>query len=104
MLIKLDEWNKKILCELEKDASISLKDLSRKIGRSKEFISYRIKMLEKEGVINGYTAIVDMSKLGYFTFRVYIKFQNTDEEKANEIILFLKEKEKVWTIAKLHGK
>ena len=104
MSIKLDEWNKKILYELEKDASITLKDLSRKIGRSKEFIFYRIKVLEKEGVINGYTAIVDMSKLGYFTFRVYLKFQNSDEEKINVIINFLKEKENVWTIARLHGK
>ena len=104
MLVKLDEWNKKILYELEKDASIRLKELSRKVGRSKEFVSYRVKMLEKEGVINGYTAIVDMTKLGYFTFRVYIKFQNTDDEKAREIIDFLKTKEKVWTIARLHGK
>ncbi|MBI4163851.1 MAG: Lrp/AsnC family transcriptional regulator, partial [Candidatus Aenigmarchaeota archaeon] len=102
--IKLDEWNKKILYELEKDASIGLKDLSRKIGRSKEFISYRIKILEHEGIINGYTAIVDMSKLGYFTFRIYLKFQNSDEQDIKEVINFLKEKEKVWTIAKLHGK
>ncbi len=103
-MIKLDEWNRKIIYELEKDASIQLKDLSRKVGRSKEFVSYRIKMLENEGVIKGYTAIVDMTKLGYFTFRTYIKFQNSDEEKTKEIITFLSEKENVWTIAKLHGK
>lgn len=103
-MIKLDEWGKKILYELEKDASISLKDLSRKVGRSKEFVSYRIKTLENEGVINGYTAIIDMSKLGYFTFRVYLKFQNSDEGDIKEIINFLKGKEKVWTIAQLHGK
>ncbi|MCK5022979.1 MAG: Lrp/AsnC family transcriptional regulator [Candidatus Aenigmarchaeota archaeon] len=104
MLVKLDEWDKKILYELDVDASINLKDLARKIGRSKEFISYRIKRLENEKVINGYTAIVDMSKLGYFTFRIYLKFQNCDEDRVNEMVDYLKEEEQVWTIAQLHGK
>jgi len=104
MLVKLDEWDKKILYELDVDASINLKDLSRKIGRSKEFVSYRIKRLENEKVINGYTAIVDMSKLGYFTFRIYLKFQNCDEDRVNEMVGYLKEEEQVWTIAQLHGK
>lgn len=104
MSVKLDEWNRKILYELDKDASITLKNLSRKIGRSKEFVSYRIKMLENEKIINGYTAIVDMSKLGYFTFRIYLKFQNINEAKVNEMVEFLKNEEAVWTIAKLQGK
>ena len=104
MAVKLDQWDRKILYELDIDASISLKDLSRKIGRSKGFLSYRIKRLESEKVINGYTAIVDMSKLGYFTFRVYIRFQNTDLSRMKEIVEYLKGKKQVWTIAQLHGK
>ena len=104
MVVKLDGWDRKVLYELEKDASISLSKMSKAVGRSKEFISYRIKRLEGEGVIKGYTAIVDMSKLGYFTFRVYLKFQNTDDLKVMEMVELLKKEEKVWTIAKLHGK
>lgn len=104
MVVKLDQWDRKILYELDIDASVSLKDLSRKIGRSKEFVSYRIKRLENEKVINGYTAIVDMSKLGYFTFRVYLRFQNTDIDKMKEMVEYLKGKKQVWTIAQLHGK
>ena len=104
MSVALDEWDRKILYELDKDASMGLKNLSRTVGRSKEFVFYRLKRLEKEKVINGYTAIVDMSKLGYFTFRVYLRFQNADDERINEMVEYLKEEEHVWTIAELHGK
>jgi DNA-binding Lrp family transcriptional regulator len=45
-----------------------------------------------------------MSKLGYFTFRVYLKFQNVSEEDVESMIGFLKEEENIWTIAKLLGK
>ncbi len=104
MVVNLDDWDRKILYELDKDASVHLKALSRAVGRSKEFIHYRIKRLEKEKVINGYTAIVDMSKLGYFTFRIYLKFQNADDSRIDEIVEYLKKEEHVWTIAELHGK
>jgi DNA-binding Lrp family transcriptional regulator len=104
MSVALDDWDRKILYELDKDASVTLKNLSRKVGRSKEFVFYRLKRLEKEKVINGYTAIVDMSKLGYFTFRLYLRFQNADDDRINEMVEYLKEEEQVWTIAELHGK
>ncbi len=104
MTVTLDEWDRKILYELDKDASVPLKSLSRAVGRSKEFVHYRIRRLEKEKVINGYTAIVDMSKLGYFTFRVYLKFQNADDARITEMVDYLKQEEHVWTIAELHGK
>lgn len=104
MAVNLDEWDRKILYELDKDASVPLNKLSRVVGRSKEFVFYRLKRLEKEKVINGYTAIVDMSKLGYFTFRIYLKFQNADNARINEMVEYLKKEEHVWTIAELHGK
>ncbi len=104
MMLEIDEWDRKILFELDKDASVPLNKLSRAVGRSKEFVLYRIKRLERENVINGYTAIVDMSKLGYFTFRVYLRFRNADDARISEIVGYLKKEEQVWTIAELHGR
>ncbi len=104
MEVKLDNWDRKILYELDRDASIGLKKIAVLVGRSKEFVSYRIKRLEKEKVINGYTAIVDMSKLGYLIFRIYLRFQNTCDERVKEIVDYLKEEDRIWTIAQLHGR
>ena len=105
MEIKLDKFDKRLLYELDKDSSISLKYLSKKIGRTKQFINFRMKKLEEERIIEGYNAIVDMSKLGYFTFRLYFDFQNFIEEDEKKFVDFLKKGlPQVWTITRMHGK
>ncbi len=102
--MKLDLFDKKILFELEKDSSKSISEIAKKIKRSKEFVNFRIHRLEKEEIILGYSSIVDMSKLGYFTFRIYLKWQNMTEEQKKKFYDAVKVKENVWTTTVLHGK
>jgi len=84
---------------------MKLQQLSKKLRRSKQFTLYRIKKLEEENIITGYNAIVDMSKLGYFTFRVYFKFQQTTIGDGKNFVKLVREKFKqVWTITDMHGK
>ena len=73
-MYKLDVYDKKLLYEMDKNSAISISELSKKLRRSKQFIIYRMKQLEKATIITGYNAIIDMSKLGYFSFRAYFKF------------------------------
>ncbi|GBC74457.1 MULTISPECIES: Lrp/AsnC family transcriptional regulator [Candidatus Nitrosocaldus] len=61
---RLDELDLKILYELVNDASISVPEMSRKIGANTSVIYSRIKRLLKLGVIKKYTIIMDESKLG----------------------------------------
>jgi len=103
-IVKLDEYDKKILYELDKDAHISLSKLAKKIRKSKQFVEYRIKKLEGNKIILGYHAIIDASKLGFFTYRIYFKFQQTTKKDEEEIIDLLKRYENIWSIAKLYGK
>ena len=50
-MIELDKKDREILFHLSLNARASLSDLSRKTRLSKEVIHYRIKNLEKNGVI-----------------------------------------------------
>ncbi len=102
--MELDKFDKKILYELDKNSSISLNELSKIIRRSKQFIHFRIKKLEEEKIIEGYNAIVDMSKLGYFTFRLYFDFQDFLTEDETKFVNFVKKIPQVWTITRMHGK
>ena len=102
--MELDKFDRKILYELDKDSSISLNELSKIIGRTKQFVHFRIKKLEEEKIIEGYNAIVDMSKLGYFTFRLYFDFQDFLSEDETKFVNFLKKIPQVWTITRMHGK
>ena len=102
-IFNLDEYDKKIIYELDKDSNLPLSKLARLIRKSKQLTLFRLNRLEKEDVITHYTAIVDMVKFGYFTFRFYIKLQQMTQDELREMINYLKTKENIWTIAICHG-
>ncbi len=61
----LDKIDEKILKNLMVDARLSARQLAIKLGMSTVTILSRIKKLEKEKIIKGYTTLVDHEKLGY---------------------------------------
>ena len=63
--MNLDKTDEKILKNLMVDARLSARQMALKLGISTVTVLSRIKKLEKENIIQGYTAIVDHEKLGY---------------------------------------
>ena len=61
----IDKIDEKILKNLMVDARISARQLALKLGMSTVTILSRIKKLEKEKIIKGYTALIDHEKIGY---------------------------------------
>ncbi len=61
----IDKIDEKILKNLMVDARVSARQLALKMGMSTVTILSRIKKLEKEKIIKGYTALIDHEKLGY---------------------------------------
>lgn len=103
MKIKLDFYDKKILFELDKNARITTSDLAKQIRKSKQFVDYRIKKLEQEKIILGYTTVIDYSKLGYTSIRVYLKFHNITPEQQKELENELIKDKEVWWLVTLEG-
>lgn len=68
----MDAFDKKILAELVQNSRIALSALAKKVNMSRETVSYRIKQLEKRGVILKYVAHVDIGKLGYIGAAVFV--------------------------------
>jgi DNA-binding Lrp family transcriptional regulator len=60
----LDGISAKILRELERDGRISNLALAEKVGLSPSACLRRVQELERRGVIAGYRAVIDRSKLG----------------------------------------
>ncbi len=60
----LDRIDKSILTEVQKDGRISNIELSRRIGLSATPCLERVKRLEKENYIVGYTALINPEKVG----------------------------------------
>ena len=59
-----DEIDRNILNELQKDARISYAELGRRVGLTTPAVIERVRKLEDAGVITGYRAEIDASKVG----------------------------------------
>jgi Lrp/AsnC family transcriptional regulator for asnA, asnC and gidA len=61
----MDELDKKIISELNKDSRLSFRELSKNLNIAVGTISHRIKKMEEDGIIKGYIPVVEPSKAGY---------------------------------------
>ncbi|MDO8480310.1 MAG: Lrp/AsnC family transcriptional regulator [Nanoarchaeota archaeon] len=88
--VKLDKKDWRLLYELEKNARLPLQGLAKKLGTSKQLIRYMLNKFEEQKIVQAYTAIIDSSRLGYSTYRLYIKFSQVNTpEKREEFYHFL---------------
>ncbi|WP_020039565.1 Lrp/AsnC family transcriptional regulator [Salipiger mucosus] len=67
----LDDIDTRILHELQRDGRLSHQDLSARVGLSPSPCARRIRRLEAEGYITGYSARIDETRLG-FGFSVFV--------------------------------
>ncbi|MFH1505945.1 MAG: Lrp/AsnC family transcriptional regulator [archaeon] len=102
-MAKLDLKDKKILYELDINSRQPYNAIAKKVGLSKDSVIYRIKNLQKAGIIRQFHTIIDVGKLGFISFRLYLKFQNTTPEIEQEIIDFFKQKKIVTWLASRDG-
>ena len=80
----MDTHDSEILHQLTHNGRMSVNDLSGAVHLSQTPVARRLKKLEDEGVIKGYTALIDEKKLG-FTFSVFVSVRlerQIDEELA----------------------
>ncbi len=60
----MDNIDKKILELLQKNGRITVKEITQTISLTAPAVSERIRRLEKDGIIQGYTAVLNPKKLG----------------------------------------
>lgn len=63
--MEIDQYDERILTELQKDARLPMAELGRRVHLSQPAVTERVRKLEAAGVIRGYHAVVDPLKLGY---------------------------------------
>lgn len=85
---KLDDIDAKILAELQRDARLTIQELSDRVGLSATPCSRRIRHLEEEGIIKSYNARIDETTLG-FGFTVFVSVR-LDHQSADRLAVFEK--------------
>ncbi len=77
----LDKFDLQILSILSRDARISLQEMSAQVGLSTTPCWTRIKRMESEGVIQGYTVRIDPAKIGFSeTVMVQVTLESHNDE------------------------
>ncbi|MEM1300719.1 MAG: Lrp/AsnC family transcriptional regulator [Pseudomonadota bacterium] len=70
----MDAIDRKIIRELQRDGRISNQELADRVGLSPSPCLRRVRMLEEQGVLQGYSALIDEARLG-FAVSVFVSVQ-----------------------------
>ncbi|MEW5996430.1 MAG: Lrp/AsnC family transcriptional regulator [Candidatus Micrarchaeota archaeon] len=81
MPYKIDNIDRRILFELDKNCRISDNQIAKLVGRSRESVGYRIKQLQKKGILQGFLTSINPSKYGYMFFKLYFQLANIPKER-----------------------
>lgn len=81
----IDEKDKKILRELEKDARQTDSSIAKKVRLSKQVTNYRVQQMINTGIINNFYTVINVGNLGLTTYYVFIQLEKISKEKEEEI-------------------
>jgi Lrp/AsnC family transcriptional regulator for asnA, asnC and gidA len=85
----IDAIDYSILQELTQNARISALKISEKINQHVKTVSYRIKKLEKEGIIIGYRTNINTNILGYEHYKIFLFLTKMNEKTERKLVTTL---------------
>ncbi|MGV8163100.1 MAG: Lrp/AsnC family transcriptional regulator [Candidatus Nanoarchaeia archaeon] len=96
----LDKKDKKILLVLLKNAREHYSSIAKKVRLSHDSVTYRIKNMEKKGVISGYRAVVNTTFFDLYPYHVFVRLP---PRFHNELIKRCIASSSVRSIIKVYG-
>ncbi len=82
MSLNLDEVDRKILRELQRDGRASFRDISSRIGVSTPTVSSRVQAMVDVGLIRGYSIMLDAEVLGQISVALLLESKPVDIGKV----------------------
>lgn len=104
MAVRIDDTDRKILVELQTDASQSLDEIAKKVSSSKTPVWNRIRKMKEAGIIGQTTAQLDAEALGFEAcFFVLIRTSEHDAEWQSAFLKALRDRPEVQEAHRLAG-
>ena len=94
---------KRILYELDRDASQTLGEIGKKIRKSPQYVEYWLKKFVDEKQIDKFTAVIDYKRLGYTNYFIYLSFRAMPPKKEEEFFAYLLKEKQVTVIYRCYG-
>ena len=83
---KLTKKDQRILSELDKNSRQTDSQIAKKTGLSKQVVNYRINNLLKKKIITDFYTTLDIAKLGFNSYYVFLQLEKIDKQKEEELI------------------
>ena len=104
MAVRIDDTDRKILVELQSDASQSLDEIAKKVSSSKTPVWNRIRKMKEAGIIGQTTAQLDAEALGFEAcFFVLIRTSEHDAQWQSAFLKALRDRPEVQEAHRLAG-
>ena len=104
MAATIDALDRRILAELQDDASQSLDEIARKVGSSKTPVWNRVRKMKEAGVIKRITALVEPEALGLEAcFFVLVRTSEHDAQWQARFLEALKARDEVMEAHRMAG-
>lgn len=100
---RLDEKDRKIVIELQRNSRASFSQIGKKVGLPKNVVAYRVQRLVDSGFIPLFCVVISKTKLNYILARLFLKLHNFNQDIETKLISFLKTKKSMYWIATLNG-
>jgi len=101
--MKVEKSDREILFALDFHARDSMLEIAKKLRMGEDTLSYRIKRLERLGLITKYYLVPDTTKLGLVSYKIMLKYQNITPQVEKELLKHLAQAEEVGWIVKTDG-
>ena len=100
----MDELDRKILVELQRDATVALDDIAKRVGSSKTPVWNRVRKMREAGVIERTVAIVNPEAVGLgSTFYVLVRTAQHEKDWLEKFVSAVNNHPEIVTAHRLAG-
>lgn len=99
----LDDIDRSVLYALHLDARKPVSELARECGLTREVVDYRLRKLQREGILKGFIARINQSYFCEGVGTLLMKCSRSDEQRFREAVAFLQGHRAVNWMAELCG-
>lgn len=100
--VEIDDISWQILCALQENARLTYTELGRRVGLTSPAVAERVRRLEEMGVITGYRAEIDASKVG-LPLTAFVRIATAGEGKYDQVLNVLRDRREVMECHRVTG-
>jgi DNA-binding Lrp family transcriptional regulator len=99
----IDKIDEKVIKAISQNSRKNIVDIAKEINETIDIVKYRLKKLKENKIINGFTIQLNLEKLGYEYYSVFLNMHNLSEALINKVISYAENHPNILFIVEVIG-